>query len=96
MSKETLDKVKAELEVENIIILLDKEIIRLELLVSTSKNKWLDFEEDLDSDDYDGAGNYFRHSDDCFEAGSEYGQWQEQSTTLKRLKEIRGGFNGMV
>lgn len=74
-----------------IVEIIDKEIERLEAFVKANSDTWESIEEDRESMNYDGAGNYFGHTDDCFDAGTSYGQWLEAKESLEFLKKLRGG-----
>ena len=73
--------------------LILKRIEGLEKYIKGQFDNWREFEEARESMEYDGAENYFGHSDDCFDAGVEYGEWlsaQEELDFLnKLLKEIK-------
>ena len=63
-----------------------------ELKVTLNHNKdWREFEEALNSDDYVGAGDYFGHSDDCFDAGIDYGQYLSALDELDFLEKLVEG-----
>lgn len=69
---------------------LEEHIERLTRMVQTGEEQWCNFEDERESLDYDGAGNYFGHAEDCFDAGTEYGQYLEMIETLELLKQIKG------
>jgi len=69
--------------------LLQENIDRLTRMVQSGAEQWSDFEDSRESLDYDGAGNYFGHADDCFDAGTEYGQYLEMEETLALLNKLK-------
>ena len=73
----------------NIALMLDDEICRIKKELKDGEDKWSEFEADSSSEEYDGASNYFGHSDDCFEAGTEYGKYLALRSYLIFLKSLK-------
>lgn len=70
--------------------ILQENIDRLTHILQAGEEQWCNFEDERMSLDYDGAGSYFGHAEDCFDAGTDYGQYLEMQETLTLLEKIKG------
>jgi hypothetical protein len=68
---------------------LDLAITNFTDYINREKEQWENWEYIQNSDDYGGAGNYFGHSDDCFDAGVEYGRYLESLDSLDFLIKLK-------
>lgn len=68
--------------------LIESRINMLKTYIEKNKEDWNIFLEERNSMDYDGAGNYFGHSDDCFDAGQELGEFLSAETELEFLQQL--------
>lgn len=61
-------------------------IQKLEDDVSKWEDKFASWHEEIETEGYAIAGDFFGHSDDCFEAGIRYGKGVAQEELLDTLK----------
>ncbi len=74
-----------------ILEIVDKKIAELEAEVKYFEESFEGWHEEIEKEGYPIAGDFFGHSDDCFDMGIEYGEGLKARETLTFLKKLRGG-----